>query len=287
MLLFICIGCRSTSCYLDLDLAYQYVHHQVLIQSNENICHYSIKLMDSWVISTIDCWRCVWDSSLNNIDILMKIWTCTVVLHWRNFKQMLWWTPIKFIWWENLLTLIELIVSMRVHHEPTSWSLHCNWYEQVFWCLNSQLPMWIVLITAYLNPKLLALVWVYQWFSILFPNHKPCPNYSITTYPESSVKAVTPVHIGTFICYEYSGRNGNTVQSSEVSDIGRNLAPKQWVSAWLPILVANALQVTLSWFLCTLLIIQRSPILMLNTALFKFSSGTRSPSQVYVTRFPR
>ena len=124
-------------------------------------------------------------------------------------------------------------------------------------------------------------------FSILFPNHKPCPNSSINTSPESGVKAVTPVHIGTFICSAYSGRNGDTVHSSKVNYNGQKLDPEQWVSAWLSISVADALQITLSWLLCILLIIRRSPVLMLNTALFTFSSGTRSASQVFVTRFPR
>ena len=123
-------------------------------------------------------------------------------------------------------------------------------------------------------------------FSMLFPNHKPFPNSSITTSPESSVKSVTPVHIGRFIYSAYSGRNGDTVHSSEVNDIGQKLAPKQWVSAWLSISVPNALLITLSWFLCTLLIIWRPPVFMLNMALFTFSSGTSSDIQVFVTRFP-
>ena len=57
------------------------------------------------------------------------------------------------------------------------------------------------------------------------------PNSIITASPESSVKSVTPVHRGTFICYAYSGRNGYTVHSSEVNDIGIKLAPKQWISS--------------------------------------------------------
>ena len=77
------------------------------------------------------------------------------------------------------------------------------------------------------------------------------------------------------------------MHSSNLNDIGQKLSPKQWLSALLSISVAGALQITLSWFLCTFLIIRRSPVLMLNTALFKFSSGTRSASQVFVTRFPR
>ena len=59
---------------------------------------------------------------------------------------------------------MEIFVSIRVRDEPTSWSFHCNWDKHFFWCLNSQLPMWIVRVLAYLNPNFLALVWVYQWF---------------------------------------------------------------------------------------------------------------------------
>ena len=115
-------------------------------------------------------------------------------------------------------------------------------------------------------------------FSVLFPNHKPCTKSSITTPTESSVKKVTPVHISTLICYAYSKRNGDKVKPSKVNDIGRKLAPKQWVSEWFSISGADALQITLSWFLCTLLIIRRSPVLMLHTALFLFSSGIMSAS---------
>ena len=124
-------------------------------------------------------------------------------------------------------------------------------------------------------------------FPILFPNHKTFPNSIIITSSESRVKAVTPVHIGTFIYSAYSGRNGDTVNSSKVKDIGRDLAPKQYVSAWLSISVADALQIILSWFFYFLLIIQQSPISMLNTALFIFPSSTTFVSQVFVTRFPR
>ena len=129
--------------------------------------------------------------------------------------------------------------------------------------------------------------WFISDFFILFPNHKPCTNSSITTYPESSVKAVTPVHIFTFICSAYSGRNGDTVHSSKVNDIRRKLDSKQWVSVLLYFSVAYVLQITLSWFLCTLLIIWWSPVLMLNNYIFTFSSEKSSASQVFVTRFPR
>ena len=44
-------------------------------------------------------------------------------------------------------------------------------------------------------------------FSILFTNHKPLPNYSINSSPESSVNKVTPVQIGISTCSVYSGRN--------------------------------------------------------------------------------
>ena len=182
---------------------------------------------------------------------------------------------------------MEIIISRRVRGNPTNWSFHCHWDKKVFWCLNWQLPMWISQVAAYSNPKLWYWFGFISIFSILFPNHKPCPNSSIATSTESSFKAVTPVHIGTFVCFAYSGWNGDTVHSSKVNDIGQELAPKQWVSAWFSISVANALQITLSWFVCTLIIIWHSPVLMLNTTLFKFSLGTRSASQVFVTRFPR
>ena len=122
-------------------------------------------------------------------------------------------------------------------------------------------------------------------FSILFPNQKPSPNSSIPASIESNVKAVTPVYIGTLIYSAYYGSTGDILHSSEVNDIVLKLDPKQWVSALLSISVANSLQITLSWYLFTLLIIRRSPVLMLNTSLFKFSSGTRSASQVFVTKF--
>ena len=137
-------------------------------------------------------------------------------------------------------------------------------------------------------------IWIpnfWHWFGfisdfyILFTNHKPCKNSSITTSPEPSVKSVTTVHIGKLICSAYSRRNGDTMHFSEVNNIGKNLAPKKWLSVWFFISVANFLQITLSWFLCTLLNIWRSDVLMLNTTLFTFSSGTRSDSQVIVTRF--
>ena len=90
MVSLICIGFESTSCSLDPDLAYQSVHHQVLIQSNGNIYHCYIKLMDYQVISTLDCWRCTWYSALNNIGVLMTILTCPILLlRRRHFKTYL------------------------------------------------------------------------------------------------------------------------------------------------------------------------------------------------------
>ena len=73
---------------------------------------------------------------------------------------------------------------------------------------------------------------------------------------------------------------------SEVNYIGRKFAPKQCVSARLSISVADALQITLSRFLCDLIITQQSLVLMLNTVLFPFMPGTISSSQYPVTRFP-
>ena len=83
-------------------------------------------------------------------------------------------------------------------------------------------------------------------FSILFPNHKPYPNYIITTSPISRVNILTPVYIGIFTCSKYSGNNGDTVQSSEVNYIVVKFPPKQWASAWFSISFADALQIALS-----------------------------------------
>ena len=66
---------------------------------------------------------------------------------------------------------MEIVVSRRVCDDPKSWSFCIHWYEQVFWYLNSWLPMWIGRAIAYFNPKLPALVWVYQWF--FYPVSKP------------------------------------------------------------------------------------------------------------------
>ena len=63
-------------------------------------------------------------------------------------------------------------------------------------------------------------------FSILFTNHKPYPNSSIITSPESSVNALTPVHIVIFTCSVYSESNGDIVHSFKVNYIGRKLDPK-------------------------------------------------------------
>ena len=86
--------------------------------------------------------------------------------------------------------------------------------------------------------------------SVIFPSYFQTASLVQTPVlpppPESSVKSGTPVHIGILICSGYSGSNGDTVHSSDVKYIGRNLAPKQWVSALLSISVANSLQITLS-----------------------------------------
>ena len=168
---------------------------------------------------------------------------------------------------------MELIVSRSVCDDPKSWSLQFIRMNRFPYVSIPSLFLWIVQVIVYLNAKLSTLFLIYQWFFILFPNHKPCTNSSITIYPESSVKAVTPVHIFTFICYAYSGRNGDTMHSSKVNDIGQKLDSKQWVSVLLYFSVAYVLQITLSWFLCTLLIVRRSPVLLLNITLFKMSSG--------------
>ena len=124
-------------------------------------------------------------------------------------------------------------------------------------------------------------------FCIRFPDHKPYQNSNITTFAESIFNAVTPVQVGVFTCSVYYVRKRDTVQSSEVNDIGKKFVPKQWVSVWFSISVADAIQITLSLFLFTLWIIGRSLVLVLNTVIFKFISGKRSGSQDIVTQLPR
>ena len=156
----------------------------------------------------------------------MKIWTCPILLlHWRNFKQILLWIPIKFVSWENLLTFMDLVFSRRLRGDTISWSFHFYWYEQVFWCLNSQLHMWIIWVNIWI-PNFWHWFGFISDFSILFTNHKPCPNSSITTSPESSIKLVTPVHLGTSICSSYYGRNRDPVHSSEVNNIVSKVGSK-------------------------------------------------------------
>ena len=106
MVLLIYIGYKSNYFSFDPDLAYQSVRHQFLSQSNVNIFYCSIKIVDSRAISTLYRWRCAWDSAINNIYVSMQIWTCPILLlHWINSRKILWWIPIKYIWYENLLTL--------------------------------------------------------------------------------------------------------------------------------------------------------------------------------------
>ena len=75
---------------------------------------------------------------------------------------------------------MELVVSRRVCGDTKSWSFHCNWDEKDFWWLNFQILMWIGWFIAYLNPKISALVWVYQWF--LHPISKPQALYKLHYY---------------------------------------------------------------------------------------------------------
>ena len=64
--------------------------------------------------------------------------------------------------------------------------------------------------------------------------------------------AVTPVHIDTFNCYKYCGRNGEAVHSSDMSDIGIYFAPEKLVSSLMSIPLAGDSQITFYWFLCNL-----------------------------------
>ena len=124
-------------------------------------------------------------------------------------------------------------------------------------------------------------------FSLISQNHKPCPNSSIITSPGFSGNEVTPVQIGILTWSVYYEMNGDTLRSSKMSDIDQKFYPKQWVSSWFSIPVADALQITFSWFLCNLLITPRSLVLILNSVIFSFSSGTSSASQDFETHFPR
>ena len=60
---------------------------------------------------------------------------------------------------------------MRVCDNPTSLYFHFNWDNQLFLCIDYHITIRIGQVIAYLNPKLLALVWVYRWFS--HPISKP------------------------------------------------------------------------------------------------------------------
>ena len=81
---------------------------------------------------------------------------------------------------------MDLVVSRRVCDKPTSWSFHFHWYEQVFWYLDYQLPVWIGWVIAYLNSKLLVLVWIYQWF--FYPISKPQALSKLQYYRLSKIK---------------------------------------------------------------------------------------------------
>ena len=141
--------------------------------------------------------------------------------------------------------------------------------------------------SIFLSQTVLPLFGFISDFSVLFPNNKPLPNSSITTSPESSDNAVTPVKVVIFSYAVYSGSNGDRVQYPKVNGIGQKFAPKQWVSARLSVSVEDYLQITLLLFLFTLLINQSSLVLILNIVLFPFPLGKRSYSQYRVTWFPR
>ena len=93
---------------------------------------------------------------------------------------------------------------------------------------------------------------VWYWFGfivdfyIVLLNHKPWPNFSMTTCPESSFNAVKMVKIDIFTYYEYYGSNGDTIHSCKVNDTKQKISPKQWVSELLSISVAGSLQINLS-----------------------------------------
>ena len=182
---------------------------------------------------------------------------------------------------------MELVVSRRVHDEPTNWSFHCNWDEQVLWCLNYQLPMWIGRVIAYLNPKLLSLVWVYQWF--FHPISKPqvlskLKYCHLPWIKFQSSNTCSYCYIRLFWIFWEERRNSTLLQSEWYwSKVGFKTMGISMIVNFSGRCNPNNLVL----ILCTWLITQRLPVLMLNTSLFTFSSGKRSASQVFVTRFPR
>ena len=101
--------------------------------------------------------------------------------------------------------------------------------------------------------------------SILFPNHKSCPNISIKTSPDSIVYEVAPVHIGIFNCSEYSSRKGATMHFSDVNNIGLMFLPKQCVSACLFISIEYEPQWIFYCFLEAFSINVLDPVLIWNT----------------------
>ena len=129
------------------------------------------------------------------------------------------------------MIFMEIFVSSRVRDDSTSRSFHFHWDKSSSDVSIPSFLCGLVGSSHILIPNFWHWFGFISDFHILFPNHKPCTNSSITIYPESSVNVVTPVHIGTFTCSVYSGRNGYKVHSSKVNDIGQKLTPKQWVSA--------------------------------------------------------
>ena len=79
-------------------------------------------------------------------------------------------------------------------------------------------------------------------FFVLFPKHKPLPNISIMTSPDSILCEVAPVHIGIFTCSEYSSKKISTVYYSDINDIVHMFLPRIFVTAWLSIFVEHASQ---------------------------------------------
>ena len=178
-------------------------------------------------ISTLYLPGCAWDSALKNIDASMKILTFPILLlHWRYFKKIFDGSQShsygRIILWTlcSRLSVVGCVTSPQADpyifigiNRSSDSSILSFIYGSV-----GSLHIWI--------PNFWPWFGVISNFSILFPNHRPCLNSSITASPESSVNVVTPVHIGTFICSVYSVRNVNTVHSSEVNDIVRKLSPK-------------------------------------------------------------
>ena len=137
----------------------------------------------------------------------------------------------------NKIHLIVKSICIHKYHcrwlrdESTIRSFHFHWYKEVFGWLNYQLYVRFGWIISYLYAKLVALILLMSNIPIQLLYRRTCPISKITTYPESSVKAVAPVHIGAFTCFIYKGTKVDTGHPSNLNEIGQICLPKKWVSS--------------------------------------------------------